>query len=71
VTALCGSDSYSQSILLRDYIPGITDFTEEEKTVMRDACEKNNQVSDAYKVSETIYKVIGKPMKHAAKTTGG
>lgn len=67
VTALCGSGSYSQSILLRDYIPGITDFTDEEKTAMRDACEKNNQVSDAYKVSETIYKAFGKPMKLAAK----
>jgi hypothetical protein len=67
VTALSGSGSYSQSILLRDYIPGITDFTDEEKTAMRDACEKNNQVSDAYKVSETIYKAFGKPMKLAAK----
>jgi hypothetical protein len=52
---------------LRDYIPGITDFTDEEKTAMREACEKNNQVSDAYKVSETIYKAFGKPMKLAAK----
>ncbi len=34
---------------------------------MREACEKNNQVSDAYKVSETIYKAFGKPMKLAAK----
>jgi hypothetical protein len=65
VAALCGSGSYPQSILLRDYVPQITDFTDEEKTAMRQACEKNSQVSNAYKVSETIYKAFGKPKKKA------
>lgn len=68
VTALCGSGSYPQSIMLRDYIPEIADFTDEEKTEMREACEKNDQVSNAYKVPETIYKAFGKPKK-PAKTT--
>jgi hypothetical protein len=65
VTALCGSSSYPQSIMLRDYIPEIADFTDEEKTAMREACEKNDQVSNAYKVPETIYKAFGKPKKPA------
>ena len=65
VTALSGSGSYPQSIMLRDYIPEITDFTDEEKTAMREACEKNSQVSNAYKVPETIYKTFGKPKKPA------
>jgi hypothetical protein len=68
VTALCGSASYTQSIMLRDYIPEIVDFTEKEKAAMREACEKNDQLSDAYKVSETIYKAFGKPQKPAAES---
>jgi hypothetical protein len=68
VTALCGSGSYPQSIMLRDYITEIADFTDEEKTAMREACEKNDQVSNAYKVPDTIYKSFGKPKKPAKET---
>jgi hypothetical protein len=63
VTALCASGSYPQSIMLRDYIPAIPDFTDEEKTAMKEACERNDQVSNAYKVPDTIYKAFGKPKK--------
>lgn len=65
VTALCGSGSYPQSIMLRDYVPEITDFTDEEKAAMREACENNDQLLNAYKVPETIYKAFGKPKKPA------
>jgi hypothetical protein len=65
VTALCGSGSFNQSIMLRDYIPEIADFTDEEKAAMREACEKNTQVEQAWKVPETIYKAFGKPKKPA------
>lgn len=65
VTALCGSGSFNQSIMLRDYIPEIADFTDEEKAAMREACEKNSQVEQAWKVPETIYKAFGKPEKPA------
>jgi hypothetical protein len=65
VTALCDSGSYIQSIMLRDYIPEIPDFTDEEKAAMREACEKNDQLSNAHKVRETIYKTFGKPIKPA------
>lgn len=65
VSALCESGSYNQSIQLRDYIPTIPDFTEEEKSAMRKACERNDQLSNAYKVPETIYKAFGKPKKRA------
>jgi hypothetical protein len=67
VTALCGSGSYIQSILLRDYIPEITDFTDEEKAAVREACETNDQLSNAYKVSDTIYKAFGKLTKAIEK----
>jgi hypothetical protein len=65
VTAFCGAKSYPHAIMLRDYIPEITDFTDAEKTAMRDACESNDQVAKAYKVPETIYKAFGKPVKPA------
>lgn len=71
VLALCGSGSYPQSIMLRDYIPEITDFTDEEKSAMREACEKNSQLSNAYEVPKTIYKAFGKPVKPATNPTGG
>lgn len=65
VRALCGSGSFNQSIMLRHYIPEITDFTDEEKAAMQEACESNNQVSNAWEVPETIYKAFGKPKKPA------
>jgi len=63
VTAFCTAGSYPHAIMLRDYIPEITDFTDEEKAAMRNACETNNQLSNAHKVPETIYKAFGKPVK--------
>ena len=66
VTAFCGAGSYIHAIMLRDLIPEITDFTDAEKKAMRDACETNDQLSGAYKVSETIYKAFGKPVKPVA-----
>jgi len=66
--AFCESGSFNQSIQLRDYIPNIDDFTDEEKTAMRDACESNNQLSTPHKVRETVYKAFGKPKKKPADT---
>jgi len=63
VTAFCNAGSYAHAILLRDYIPEISDFTDAEKTAMRNACESNDQLADGYKVPETIYKAFGKPAK--------
>jgi len=62
----CESGSFNQSIQLRDYIPSIADFTDEEKTAMRDACESNGQLTSAYKVRETVYNAFGKPKKKPA-----
>jgi hypothetical protein len=61
VVALCDSSSYSQSILLRDYVPQILDFTDEEKVALRKACEKNSQIAQAYMVTEVIYNTVGEP----------
>jgi hypothetical protein len=63
VAALCVSESFNQSILLRDYISKIADFTDEEKDAMKEACESNSQLSSAWKVPETIYSAFGKPKK--------
>lgn len=63
--AFCSAGSYPHAIMLRDYIPEITDFTDAEKASMRDACKSNDQLANAYKVPETIYKAFGKPPKPA------
>jgi hypothetical protein len=63
--AFCSARSYPHAIMLRDYIPEITDFTDAEKASMSDACESNDQLANAYKVPETIYKAFGKPPKPA------
>jgi hypothetical protein len=68
VTALCDSGSFDQSIMLRDYISEITDFTDEEKDVIREACESNSQLSNAWKVPETIYGAFGRLKKSKAPT---
>ena len=67
VKAFCESGSFDQSILLRDYIPKITDFTDEEKATIKDACERNDQLTKAHKVTETVYKALGKPQKKSVK----
>ena len=67
----CESGSFNQSIQLRDYIPSVADFTDEEKTAMRDACESNGQLTSAYKVRETVYKAFGKPQKKPANAPQG
>jgi hypothetical protein len=64
--AFCESGSFNQSIQLRDYISSIADFTDEEKMAMRDACESNGQLINAYKVVDTVYKAFGKPQKKPA-----
>ncbi|MCW5557912.1 MAG: toll/interleukin-1 receptor domain-containing protein [Verrucomicrobiae bacterium] len=69
VKAFCESASFNQSILLCAYIPRIADFTDEEKAAMKDACESNDQLTNAQKVPETIYKAFGKPKKKPAEAS--
>ena len=61
VTAFCEASSFLIALTLRDHIIEVTDFTEEEKTALRNACVENDQVSGAYGVRTAIYKVFGKP----------
>lgn len=62
-TAFCAAGSDSQAILLRDYVAAVTDFTDAEKAAVVGACETNTQLSNAYRVQETIHKAFGKPTK--------
>jgi len=64
--AVCESASFNESIQLRDYIPNIADFTDEEKAAMLSACESNDQLTSACKFSETVYKAFGKPKRKPA-----
>jgi hypothetical protein len=49
------------ALTLRDHIMQISDFTDEEKTALRNGYKDNDQVSGAYGVPAAIYKAFGKP----------
>ncbi len=63
VTAFREASSFPLALTLRDHIIEVTDFTEEEKTVLRNACVENPQVSGAYGVRTAIYEAFGKPLE--------
>jgi hypothetical protein len=48
------------AISLKNLLVEITDFTEEEKESLRDACTKNSNVANAFHVPSAIYATIGK-----------
>ena len=60
VARLCQAESFFPSLAIRDHIPQVDDYTEEDKAALRKACEKNDQVYNAYKVADVIYETIGK-----------
>jgi len=64
--ALADSTGFRTSLDLCPIITGITDFTEEEKAVIHTACKENDQVYQAFKVTDKIYAAIGKPKKKKA-----
>ncbi len=59
--ALTISESFNQSIELVPYIEEYKDYTDFEKKILWNACQRNRQVRDAFGVSDTIYNSIGKP----------
>lgn len=62
----CESRSFNQSNQLSNYITKITDFTDAEKEAIRNACESNSQLANAWNVPETVYRTFGKPQKKPA-----
>lgn len=63
VTAFSNAGSFRIALTLRDFIITVTDFTEDEKTALRNACKENDQVSGATGVATAIYKTFGEPPK--------
>lgn len=63
-TAFAESTSYGMAQTLRKRVVGISDFTEEEKSVMRKACSENRQIIDAYYVVDAIYSAFGPPIEN-------
>jgi len=61
VSAFAGATSFAMAIALRKLVVEITDFTDEEKVTLQNACTENDQVDGAFGVAEAIYKVFGKP----------
>jgi hypothetical protein len=68
VKEFCESGSYNQSRQLCESITKITatDFTDEEKAMMRNACTSNPQLASAFGVPEAIHKAFGTPKKEPA-----
>ena len=61
VKAFASATSFTMGIALCQLVVKITDFTEEEKFVLRGACVENKQIAGAFAVTETIYKTFGRP----------
>ena len=59
VTSFEAATSYQMAKALRAILVDITDFTEDERTRLRQACTTNSQVSGAFGVPETILRVFG------------
>jgi hypothetical protein len=53
--------SYVAAQSLRKIIVTISDFTDDEKVVLRNACVENGNVRNAHFVPEAIYKTVGRP----------
>lgn len=60
------ADSHIMAQALRKILVTVTDFTEDEKTSLRNACTENKNVAEAYYVPEAIYKVVGHPPQPTA-----
>lgn len=61
VKAFAGATSFTMAQTLRRFIARVTDFTVDERSTLRTACVENAQVANAFGVSESIYKTLGKP----------
>lgn len=61
VDAFARSGSYAVAKRLKNMVIEVTDFTEDEKHRLRNACSTNNQVANAHGVPQAIYAAIGAP----------
>ena len=61
VLAFRDAKSYVAAHALRSTIVTVTDFTDEEKVMLRKACVDNGNVRNAYNVPEGIYRTVGRP----------
>jgi hypothetical protein len=59
--ALAAADSYANAITLSKIIATVTDFTDDEKNIMHQACKENDQVFNATGVVSRIRTAIGEP----------
>lgn len=60
VKAFSVAGSYTRAISLKNLLIEITDFTEEEKVSLLNACRTNSNVANAFHVPTAIYATIGK-----------
>jgi hypothetical protein len=61
VKAFSRATSFNMAIALRWLVVEVTDFTDDEKELLRKACVENDQVAGAWNVAKAIYSAFGKP----------
>lgn len=70
VEAFEKANSFAVSKILKNIVVTITDFTDEEKERLRNACASNNQVSGSWGVVDAIYTAFGSPKVPTASSEG-
>ena len=61
VFAMRDASLFAVAKSLKRFIPKITDFADDEKTILWAACTENYQVANAFGVPGAIYEAIGQP----------
>jgi hypothetical protein len=61
VEAFEQSESFAIAKRLKDIVVAISDFTDEEKQRLKDACKENLQVEQSWGVAKAIYATFGPP----------
>jgi hypothetical protein len=57
------AESFAHAKRLRDSIRDISDYTDQDKALLWQACEENSQVKHSFGVPDSIYGIIGRPPK--------
>lgn len=63
IDTFLNAESFVHAKKLRDLIRNISDFTDQEKTLLWQACEENSQVKQSFGVVDSIHGLIGRPPK--------
>lgn len=61
LTAFAEAPSFAAARVLCSQIVELTDFSDDEKSILQKACVENSQVANAFGVRGAVYKLVGAP----------